>query len=369
MHNNRIFIKERGRFMFSFDNGILSDIASLKRGKAFENLYIYLTELCDYKCKHCYLGDRLCQYNVMSLEDVYSNLEAWRTVGSTKVCFIGGEPTLYPFLSKVINKAYSLGYETIILGSNGSQNALNVMKSLPLEQISYIQISLDGATPAINDFIRQPGAFQETMETIRFLVSLQVDVRIIMTVNSFNISEMIPMIELGDMAGVTLTKFHVMSEIGNAHESTLSSVHPTEWFLRCQEIENYASCHSLHTRISFQPAYGSWEYKSNLTSYHGCVGKNLERISVFPNGDCYICSFLFDHDISYAYIKDSVITKRVPSELECFYDTKAQCTKCSNKCGYDGCIAESINNGQMSCFDLGFFPVCRLWKKEVNIHQ
>lgn len=355
--------------MFSFDNGILSDIASLKRGKAFENLYIYLTELCDYKCKHCYLGDRLCQYNVMSLEDVYSNLEAWRTVGSTKVCFIGGEPTLYPFLSKVINKAYSLGYETIILGSNGSQNALNVMKSLPLERISYIQISLDGATPAINDFIRQPGAFQETMETIRFLVSLQVDVRIIMTVNSFNISEMIPMIELGDMAGVTLTKFHVMSEIGNAHESTLSSVHPTEWFLRCQEIENYASCHSLHTRISFQPAYGSWEYKSNLTSYHGCVGKNLERISVFPNGDCYICSFLFDHDISYAYIKDSVITKRVPSELECFYDTKAQCTKCSNKCGYDGCIAESINNGQMSCFDLDFFPVCRLWKKEVNIHQ
>lgn len=354
--------------MFSFDEKILSDISSLERGKAFENLYIYLTELCNYKCKHCYLGGRLCQYNVMSLGDICSNLEAWRTVGSTKVCFIGGEPTLHPFLSEAINKAYSLGYETIILGSNGSQNALNVMKSLPLERISYIQISLDGATPPINDFIRQPGAFQEAMETIRYLVSLRVDVRIIMTVNSLNISEMIPMVELGDMAGVTLTKFHVMSEIGNAHESILNPVHPSEWFLRCQEIKNYVSCHSLRTRVSFQPAYGNWNHKSDLMSYHGCVGKKLNRISVFPNGDCYICSFLFDHDISYAYIKDGVITKRISSELECFYRTEVECDKCLNKCGYDGCIAENINNGQMSCSNLKLFPVCRLWKTEVNIY-
>lgn len=352
--------------MFSFDEKILSDIASLKRGRAFENLYIYLTELCNYKCKHCYLGDRLCQYNVMNLEDAYSNLEAWRSVGSNKVCFIGGEPTLYPFLSKVIDKSYSLGYETIILGSNGSRSALNVMKSLPLELISYIQISLDGATPSTNDFIRQPGAFQEAMETIHYLVSHQVDVRIIMTVNSFNISEMIPMIELGDAVGVTLTKFHVMSEIGNAHKSVLKPVLPDEWFLNCQEIENYASGHSLHTRISFQPAYGSWKHRNNLMSYHGCVGKNLERISIFPNGNCYICSFLFDYDVSYAYIKDGVITKRIPSELEYFYDTKTECEKCLIKCGYDGCIAEKINNTQMSCKNLKFFPVCRLWKTEVD---
>lgn len=355
--------------MFSFDERILSDITSLRRGRAFENLYIYLTELCNYKCKHCYLGKRLCQYNIMSLEDVYSNLEAWRMVGSTKVCFIGGEPTLYPFLSEAINKAWSLGYETIILGSNGSRSALSVIKSLPLKHLTYIQISLDGATSSTNDFIRQPGAFQETMETIHYLVSRRVDVRIIMTVNSFNISEMIPMIKLGDRAGVTLTKFHVMSEIGNAHESVLKPVHPNEWFLCCREIKNYVSCHSLHTRVSFQPAYGDWKCKSDLMSYHGCVGKNLERISVFPNGDCYICSFLFDHDISYAHIKDGVITKRIPSELECFYRTEADCEKCQNKCGYDGCIAESLNNGQMSCFNLKLFPVCRLWKTEVNIHE
>lgn len=353
--------------MFSFDEGILSDIASLNREKAFENLYIYLTEICNYKCKHCYLGDRLHHLDVMSIEDVCSHLEAWRAVGSTKVCFIGGEPTLYPFLSDAINKAYSLGYETIILGSNGSRRALDKMRSLPLERISYIQISLDGASASTHDFIRQSGAFQEAMETIQYLVSVQIDVRIIMTVNSYNVSEMIPMIELGNALGATLTKFHIMSEIGNAHESVLTPVNPNEWLLRCREIEEYVSQHSLHTCVSYQPAYGLWEKKDGLSFYHGCIGKNLERISVFPNGNCYICSYLFDHDVSYAYIKDGVICKRIPSELDHFSATRVKCDKCMHKCGYDGCIAEAMNDGGMSCQELKLFPVCRLWKTEVKI--
>lgn len=338
----------------------------LGRGVSFENLYIYLTNNCNYICKHCYLGSRLSKNEVMELADVYEHLETWRSLGSKKVCFIGGEPTLYPYLEDAVIRAAELGYEKIIIGSNGSQYAREVFNALPLEVISYIQISLDGAKKDTHDFIRQKGAFDEAVKTIQFLRKKCVDVRIIMTVNNYNIHEIIPMIQLGEKLGVTLVKFHIMSEIGMAHSSKLQAVSPRDWIKCCEKINQYCEYNLKGaTSVSYQTAYANFGDNKLLRTYKGCVGNELERISVFPDGKCYICSFLFDYDISYAKLENRKIIKNQNSEFDKFIlDT---CKRCMKKCSYGGCIAENIVNGYDFCSrNPEIHPVCRLWKYEIR---
>ena len=349
--------------MYKVDDEIKRDISKLGRGKAFENIYIYLTNSCSYNCSHCYLGNRLTTRDEMPIESVFEHLETWRALGSEKICFIGGEPTLYPYLNEAIDRAKELSYKTIIVGSNGSSQARKVFESLPLEKLSYIQISLDGATEKTHDTIRRKGAYSDAIKTINELRSHNVDVRIIMTVNQYNANEVIPMIQLGEKLGVSLTKFHIMSKIGNAHDSILKPISPEEWLACCNSIVDYCKKDVKRSMsVSFQPAY---EHRGKpIKSYAGCLGKNLERISVFPDGRCYICSFLFDYDIFYAYLHSGVIVKNTKNEYEMFNNTN--CDNCNNKCIYDGCIAEEITSGYDFCkMYPTLYPVCRLWKYEL----
>lgn len=350
--------------MYKINEAILKDVEEVGRNKAFENLYIYLTNVCNYRCKHCYLGNRLNKPEEMNLDKVYEHLETWHSVGSEKICFIGGEPTLYPHLKEAVIRAKALDYKTIIVGSNGSSVAKKVFENLPLEYISYVQISLDGANEDTHDMIREKGAFSSAVSTIEFLKSANVDVRIIMTVNQYNIREVIPMIQFGKKMGVSLVKFHIMSEIGRAHNSMLKAVSPEEWVDCCEKIKKYCQKNlDGDTRVSFQPAYAF--RGRTYEQYEGCVGRKLERISVFPDGRCYICSFLFDYDISYAHLDGHEIIKNSYSEFDRF--SESRCSKCINKCNYDGCIAETMINGYDFCEkNEKLYPVCRLWKHEIE---
>lgn len=354
--------------MYKLDKQIKEDLRNAGKQKGFENLYIYLSNNCDFFCKHCYLGDRLIKKESMELDEVKEYLETWRELGSKKVCFIGGEPTLYPHLEECVDYAVKLKYEKIIVGSNGSENAGKRLLELGNGKLSYVQISLDGATEEINDYIRRKGAYKETVNTIRKLVEAGFDTRIIMTVNTYNAFEVPGMIVLAKELGVTLVKFHIMSEIGNVNTkvSDLRAVEPLKWIEICESIKEYAKGFSKRDMvISFQPAYakkGNEDY--HLKPYKGCVGKYLERMSVFPDGRCYICSFLFDYGLFYAKKRNGFIEKCNNSEFE--YFNKHSCEGCIQACKYDGCAAEDIITGERTCSGkTTIFPVCRLWKIEL----
>lgn len=338
----------------------------LYRGhKYFENLYLYLTDACNMHCKHCYLGERLNKKESMTFLEAKAHLEFWRKIGSSKVCFLGGEPTLYENLYDSVKYAQMLGYEQIIINTNLTDTSYKVMEKFNNREVSYIQTSLDGATQVIHDKIRRPGAFKETTNSISKLVEQGHDVRVIMTVNRSNVEDVIPMIKLAKQLGCSLVKFHLMSEIGNANkQDSIQGLTPGEWYQTCETIKHYSkSIDRENINISYQPAYTSFYNKDAVIAakYLGCVGKNYERMSVFPNGNGYVCSFLFDREDSFIHVKSNVIEIRSNSIENDFLSSS--CNGC-NRCGYDGCKAENIIIGKTAC-DEEYYPVCRLWKVEI----
>jgi sulfatase maturation enzyme AslB (radical SAM superfamily) len=62
----------------------------------FRNVYLYVTEACQLRCEHCYMGERLDRALKMPLPQIVDTLRTWRRMGGSKLTVLGGEPTLHP---------------------------------------------------------------------------------------------------------------------------------------------------------------------------------------------------------------------------------------------------------------------------------
>jgi len=93
----------------------LSKHFGCSKDKWFQSIFLYITEKCQLNCKHCYLGKRLKRKSEMSFDQIVTYLKIWKEMGTERVCFIGGEPTLHSELRKAIEYANKLGYGEITM--------------------------------------------------------------------------------------------------------------------------------------------------------------------------------------------------------------------------------------------------------------
>jgi MoaA/NifB/PqqE/SkfB family radical SAM enzyme len=57
----------------------------------FRNVYLYISEACQLRCEHCYMGERLDRAMKMPLSQITDWLGTWRRMGGSKVTILGGE--------------------------------------------------------------------------------------------------------------------------------------------------------------------------------------------------------------------------------------------------------------------------------------
>ncbi len=337
----------------------------------FENIYIYITEKCQLRCKHCYLGKRLNRGLVMSKEEVFDNLSFWKKIGGKKLCFLGGEPTLHPDFEEVVKHANDLKYEKVIMDSNGQKISLEKLSNLSYSDFSYIQISLDGGSSSINDITRGKNTFNIALNSIKELRKKNFDIRIICTVNRFNIKDCLNLLPLADRLGVSLIKYHIFSGIGIGKDNNNLLINPKEWInftnLLLEQKGKYK------TKIQYQAAYGDENTKSLLfgQKYAGCLGRKLDRMSIFADKKVYVCSYLFDTGLNFAEVdlknNKLVINQKRNSEINLFFSKLEKCQRCNfnNVCA-NGCMAEKIVNNFYLCSKYrNIYPICRLWKATV----
>ena len=145
---------------------------------------------------------------------------------------------------------------------------------------------------------------------------------------------------------------------------------PPEWIEFYEELEEAAKGH--RTRVWYQPTYARRERLARYAAegYRGCIGRTLDRISLFPDGRAYVCSYLFDTDLHFATMQDGrVVLNRGANEFDLFTGALAKpaCGGCkaSGTC-MGGCPAEEVVMGASSCSAYpDIVPVCRLWKSDV----
>ncbi|MEV0354575.1 radical SAM protein [Nocardia sp. NPDC050697] len=318
------------------------------------------------------MGERLDRALKMTPQQIIDTLTVWRRRGGDKLTILGGEPTLHPFYVDSIKAAAAIGYGHVITTTNAQQPARKKFAKLAPSDFAYIQVSLDGGGPATHDAVRGPGTFDIAMDTTAELCARGFDTRIICTVNKANEPDVLNLLTIADDIGASLVKFHVFSTIGTGHGNPAMAMTPPEWVSFCNRLEAVALEH--RTRVWFQPTYAHRDDMNRYAAagYQGCIGRTLDRISIFPDGRAYVCSYLFDTDSYFARMNgNQVVLNRETGTNEFDLFTlplvDSACGGCKSAACFGGCPAEEIVMGASSCSQYpDIVPVCRLWKSSAK---
>lgn len=142
-------------------------------------LWLELTGKCNLRCIHCYAdsGPYRRLHDEMVPEDWENVLEQAADLGCRAVQFIGGEPTMYPALARLIERARELGFTFVEVYTNGTM--LNPrLKETFLRHHVHLAFSVYSASPQIHDRVtQQDGSLESTLASIRWALASGLGVR------------------------------------------------------------------------------------------------------------------------------------------------------------------------------------------------
>jgi MoaA/NifB/PqqE/SkfB family radical SAM enzyme len=130
-------------------------------------LFLYVTQQCNIRCIMCYSLDTLERGRDLTFEETIKVLRYFRNEGIQKLSLLGGEPTKYAQLPELIEGAAEIGYTFIRIATNGIFNR-RLLDDPRVRILEVICFSIDGATPEVNDPIRNGGRLWITLRNLDY---------------------------------------------------------------------------------------------------------------------------------------------------------------------------------------------------------
>ncbi len=135
---------------------------------------IQLGHMCNNRCVFCVSGQRTAMREAMPLEaePVIERLREGRAQGMRKVTLLGGEPTLQPGFFDVVRAAVAMGFEEIVVFTNGAKTSRGAFVDEVLATGGDFtwRLSFQGATALAHErTTKKLGSFARLLETMENL--------------------------------------------------------------------------------------------------------------------------------------------------------------------------------------------------------
>lgn len=158
-----------------------------------------ITRQCNLKCIHCYNSSGKALPNELTYSEITDIVDQLERMKVFDVVLEGGEIFLRNDIWDILN--YIKGKFKIGIITNGTcLNRDNVKKLVNI--VDYVQVSIDGARPSTNDFLRGRGTFKVAINAVKLLVSTGIPVSISMVLTRQNINEIEEYIRLAKKLNV-----------------------------------------------------------------------------------------------------------------------------------------------------------------------
>jgi radical SAM protein with 4Fe4S-binding SPASM domain len=141
-----------------------------------------LTDRCNLRCRHCYIGDSLHQD--LPYETIREILKEFEKIQGLRLLLSGGEPLLHPQFWKVNEVLRDYAFRSVLL-SNGALITKDSAKRL---RVHEVQVSLDGMKKG-HEAIRGKGTFEKTLSAIDHLQEANIPVSIATMIHRENLNE------------------------------------------------------------------------------------------------------------------------------------------------------------------------------------
>jgi SynChlorMet cassette radical SAM/SPASM protein ScmF len=177
-------------------------------------IYFYLTEGCNLKCRHCWLAPKYQSegnsYPALDLDLFKSIIEQAKPLGLARVKLTGGEPLLHPEIKEILEyirtEELSFAVET-----NGVLCTPELAQKIAACKDPFVSVSLDGADAKTHESIRGvDGCFDSALKGIRNLVEVGLSPQVIMTIMRLNKEQIEPMVRVAENLGAGSVKFNIL---------------------------------------------------------------------------------------------------------------------------------------------------------------
>jgi len=135
---------------------------------------IQLGHMCNNRCRFCVSGQRtgMGAAGPLDVEPILARIRGARAQGHGKITLLGGEPTLQPGFLDVVRECVALGFDEIVLFTNGVKTARGsfVDEVLATGGRFIWRLSIQGATRESHEnTTRRPGSFARILKTLEAL--------------------------------------------------------------------------------------------------------------------------------------------------------------------------------------------------------
>jgi SynChlorMet cassette radical SAM/SPASM protein ScmF len=189
-------------------------------------IYFYLTEGCNLRCRHCWIAPKYesknNSYPALDLDLFRSIIELAKPMGLSGVKLTGGEPLLHAQIREILDyirtEDLSLTVET-----NGVLCTPELASKMAECKNTFVSVSLDGADAETHEWVRGvDGCFEAALAGIRNLVGVGFRPQVIMAIMRRNKDQMEEMVRLAESMGAGSVKFNVVQPTARGeklHES------------------------------------------------------------------------------------------------------------------------------------------------------
>lgn len=138
---------------------------------------IQLGHMCNNRCVFCVSGQQTAfgRARPLPFEPLLSSVREAYDKGHRKLTLLGGEPTLQPAFKDVVREAVRLGFEEVVIFTNGVKTARDgflqeVLDLAPRSGFFTWRISIQGANQESHErTTRKPGSFARILRTMESL--------------------------------------------------------------------------------------------------------------------------------------------------------------------------------------------------------
>lgn len=311
------------------------------------HVQLHLTDKCNLKCRHCYEGERKTvnewEYKelLVVIDELDKTFEKWNVDG--EISLVGGEPVMYPYLSDLLYYIRKKSFiSRIAILTNGTFIPDKLKKAI-LDTKVAVQISIDGITKEKHDFIRGEGNYEKAINSIKWLVSNQIEVFVHYVISKYSVPISKEFIDFISNLGVKQLTFSLVVPMGASDKSVM---------LNKDELKEVYS--KLNEYANSLPENGmSINTTRPLWTHFGKTGRcpvGIQTITILPDGTVLPCRRL---PISVGNIKkNSLFSIWYNSEVLWNLRQRNKFQKCGecehlDDCGGNRCIAYAVTGDYM----------------------
>ena len=242
-----------------------------------------VTYTCNLRCIHCLSDSGPKRKGELSTEECFQVIDALAAMKVFQFNIGGGEPFMRPDFLELMDYAHQKGMVTCI-STNGTLIDKAIARRLD-NKLVYIQVSLDGATPASNDAIRGRGSFHKVIQALQCLHQRDIEVSINTVLTRRSFSELDQLKELAASFGAKL-------RVSRFRPSGRGKNSWTQLNLDRQQLLSFSKWLAENLAVSTGDSFFSVATEERRSLGLNMCGACKLTCCLSPMGEVYPCAFL-----------------------------------------------------------------------------